>query len=71
MRKMRHALTGAIYEIDEDGLVRVEENGVVGTFREDGSWVSGELRSADPHMCKWVGGQQLPDRHPFRENDPQ
>lgn len=57
MRKLRHVLSGATYESHEPGLIRVDHNGVVGIFREDGSWVSGELRSADQHMCNWVGGR--------------
>jgi hypothetical protein len=59
MRKLRHALTGATYEVVEGGLVRVEHDGREGLFRPDGTWHSGELRDADPHMIGWVGGPQL------------
>ena len=63
MRSLRHPLSGAIYEIDTDGLVLVtSKDGAVGRFRADGTWVEGELRSCDPHVCVWVGGPQLPSR---------
>lgn len=59
MYKLRHVLTGGIYELQEDGLVRVEEDGKVGLFHPDGRWRSGELRCADPHMIGWVGGPKV------------
>jgi hypothetical protein len=60
VRKLRHPLTGAIYEIqEEDGLVRVELDGVSGVFDAEGVWQSGELKSVDPQLCGWVGGRQL------------
>ena len=60
--KLRHALTGGTYELADDGLVRVEENGAVGLFHADGRWYSGELREADQHFINWIGGPQLPSR---------
>lgn len=60
MRTRRHPLSGAIYDVREDGLVSVDKNGQVGVFRPDGTWVSGELREADPHLCGWLAGRQLP-----------
>ena len=64
MRSLRHPLSGAIYEIDADGLVLVtSKEGVAGRFRADGTWVDGALRTCDPHVCVWVGGPQLPSRH--------
>jgi hypothetical protein len=56
---MVHPLTGAVYERDEDGLVRVtESDGRVGWFTPQGDHVRGEVRSADPHIIDWVGGRQ-------------
>jgi NAD(P)-dependent dehydrogenase (short-subunit alcohol dehydrogenase family) len=61
--KLRHPRTGAIYETQEDGLVRVtEEGGQSGRFHPDGRWHSGELRDADPHFTGWVGGPTLESR---------
>jgi hypothetical protein len=64
MRKLRHPLTGAIYEVDVDGLVLVTSRaGVTGRFTNQGVWVEGELRQCDPHVCVWVGGPQLKSRY--------
>jgi hypothetical protein len=60
MKDIRHPLSGAVYGREANGLVRVDHNGKVGWFRPDGMWVSGEIRSADPHLCCWVGGKDLP-----------
>lgn len=56
---MRHPMTGAHYERQDDGLVRVEEeDGRHGLFFPDGRWHSGELRFADPHVLDFVGGRR-------------
>jgi NAD(P)-dependent dehydrogenase (short-subunit alcohol dehydrogenase family) len=54
MAKLRHPLTGGIYERQPDGRVRVEEGGATGVFEPDGRWRSGALRHADPHLIGWV-----------------
>ncbi len=56
MRKVRHPLSGAIYELDEEFNVLVTSRfGETGTFDSEGRWLGGTIRSADPEMCKWVG----------------
>ncbi len=63
MRQRRHALSGALYDVRDDGNVDVtSRDGVTGTFTPDGEWISGELRHADPHLCGWLAGPQLPPR---------
>jgi hypothetical protein len=62
---MRHPVTGALYT-DDGGNVRVESDGLVGVFRRNGSWISGELREADPMMCLWIAGHDFGDEVPFR-----
>ncbi len=60
--RLRHALTGHIYEQHDDGLVHVTDHrGEVSKFKADATWVSGPLTHADPNMLNWVGGKQLPD----------
>jgi hypothetical protein len=56
MRKHRHALSGAIYEYADDGIgpVLVSKDGSWGLFTADGVWVQGEIRWADPQMCRWI-----------------
>jgi NAD(P)-dependent dehydrogenase (short-subunit alcohol dehydrogenase family) len=63
--KLRHPLTGAIYALEDGGLVRVEHDGRIGRFHANGSWHSGELRDADIHLIGWVGGPQLDTRGPL------
>jgi hypothetical protein len=57
VRGIRHALSGALYEWAEDdiGPVRVtDKQGRQGRFDRDGRWLSGELRVADPELCRWI-----------------
>jgi hypothetical protein len=63
MRSMRHPLSGAIYDLEADGNVRVEKDGKAGRFRTDGTYLSGDIYAADPHLCQWIGGRALPSRH--------
>ena len=63
MRAIKHPLSGAIYDLQSDGTVRVEKDGKAGIFRADGTYVSGEIFFADPHLCVWIGGRELPSRH--------
>ena len=59
MPKLRHPVSGAVYDACGDGLVRVETpDGAVGFFRGDGSHHHGELRDADPQDCGWVGSEK-------------
>jgi hypothetical protein len=63
MRGIKHPLSGAIYDLQTDGTIRVDKDGQAGIFRADGSYVSGEIFFADPHLCVWIGGRELPSRH--------
>jgi len=63
MRRRWHALSGAIYDVRDDGTVEVTaRDGTTGVFTADGEWIEGELRHADPHLCGWLAGPQLPPR---------
>ena len=63
MRGIKHPLSGAIYDLQADGAIRVEKDGKAGIFRADGAYVSGEIFFADPHLCVWIGGGEIPSRH--------
>lgn len=56
--KIRHAFTGHVYELLDDGTVRVTDpaTGDGGVFTADAEWVSGAIRVADFHLCRHVGG---------------
>jgi hypothetical protein len=57
---LKHPFSRALYEQDGKGNVRVTTiDGKVGTFREDGTHVSGELVDADPQLCGWIGGPKV------------
>ena len=60
MASLKHPLTGALYTLEANGLVKVENNGLVGYFTADGRHHSGEIRQADPHLVLWLGGPKLP-----------
>ena len=63
--KLKHPLTGAIYTLQDDGLIRVEVDGRSGLFHPDGRYKSGDVRDADPHLIGWIGGPQLQTRGPL------
>ena len=63
MRTIQHPLSGSIYDLMPDGTVRVvTRDGLTGSFDKSGRWLSGEVRQADPHLCVWIGGSELPNR---------
>ncbi len=63
MAKIRHPLSGTIYDVAEDDTVVVEKDGRSGRFDRDGTWLGGEVRTADPEMCRWVASPRLVTRH--------
>ena len=64
MRSIRHPLSGALYDLEANGFIQVTaRDGKKGLFRADGTYISGDLCFADPHLCIWIGGRDLPSRH--------
>jgi nitrite reductase/ring-hydroxylating ferredoxin subunit len=58
---LRHPLNGWLYEDLGDEVVKVTTpKGATGKFTVDADWIEGELTDANPHLCLWVGGHQLP-----------
>ena len=63
MPKLRHAVSGAIYDLEPEGLVRIETpDGKTGWFNADASWHHGEVKEADPQIIGWIAGGRLPSR---------
>lgn len=61
--RITHPITAAVYELVEDGSVRVVDvEGREGHFDKTGRHLSGELRIADPHIIDWVAMKSLPSR---------
>ena len=59
MLGIHHPFSGALYEQDGEGNVLVTDGEKTGLFRENGSWISGELKECDPQLCNWIDGPQL------------
>jgi hypothetical protein len=58
MRSIRHPLSGALYDLEAKGVIRVTaHDGKTGRFRVDGTYIKGDLYFADPHLCGWIGGR--------------
>jgi hypothetical protein len=70
--KIRHAFTGFTYErIDLDRVEVVDPaSGRRGLFDRQARWLSGDLTSADFHLCGYVGGRQPQDPKAHRATQP-
>jgi hypothetical protein len=62
VRTIRHPLSGALYDLTESGDIQVSKDGRTGLFTSHGKWIEGEIRQADPHLCLWIAGKDLPNR---------
>jgi len=59
--KWRHPMNGHLYERVEENRVKVTNlDGIDSFFDADGNWLEGSQTQADPHLCMWVGGPNLP-----------
>jgi hypothetical protein len=69
MRGIKHPLTFDIYEVSDDGAsVVVRGDSISGIFTFGGQWVSGEIKSADAHLCGWLGSERGENRFRDTEN---
>jgi hypothetical protein len=67
MRSIPHPLSGALYDLEANGVIRVTgRDGKSGLFRADGTYVSGDVYFADPQLCGWIGGSDLNSRYRSR-----
>lgn len=57
---MRHPFDNSLYQLTEDGHVRITDGDREGLFTGQGVWVSGEIREADPQLCVWVSNVHEP-----------
>ncbi len=44
-----------LYQMDDDGNIRITNGNRVGIFTPKGVHISGDIRQADPQLCVWVG----------------
>ncbi|AMY52383.1 hypothetical protein HQP04_02415 [Rhodococcus fascians] len=56
MRQIKHPMSHAIYEFDDDFNVLVtDRHGKTGTFDPEGRYLHGEVKAVDPELARWVG----------------
>ena len=50
-----------LYELTEDGNIRVTRDGRTGIFTGEGIHLEGEIREADPQLCNWITNEPDPE----------
>jgi hypothetical protein len=55
-----HPFDNVLYQLTEEGLIRLTDGDRTGLFQQDGQWIEGEIRQCDPQMCVWVGNRPDP-----------
>ena len=74
MRQLVPLCAGAKFRVDHVPPLELEErrrqpfpvlekDGATGRFTTAGQYLDGEITTADPQLCGWIGGIQLPSRH--------
>ena len=62
MGSMTHPFdTDTLYQVDEDGNIRLTRGNSVGIFSRWGVHISGDIKQADPQLCNWVGNNPDPE----------
>jgi len=62
MASMYHPFdTDTLYQADEDGNIRLSNGNSVGIFTNEGIYLSGDIKHADPQLCVWVGNNPDPE----------
>jgi hypothetical protein len=56
---IRHPMSMQTYRAESPHRVRVESHTAWGVFTENGEWLEGPIRSADPTFCRWVASGRL------------
>ena len=51
---LRHPYTAQTYELAGENRVRVKDGNKSGLFDRDGTWLEGDLKSADPMLCRFL-----------------
>ena len=50
-----------LYDLTDEGPIRITRDGKTGFFTGEGVYLSGEIRSADPQLCNWITNVPNPD----------
>ena len=57
---IKHPFDNVIYTLMENGEIRITDGDREAFFHQDGRWIKGDFRQADPQMCVWVGNRPDP-----------
>lgn len=52
--------TDHLYEMTEDGNIKITTPNKQGIFTDQGIYISGDLKQADPQLCVWVANNPDP-----------
>ena len=61
MSMTHHFDPDCLYELTDEGTIRITRDGKTGFFTGEGVYLSGEIRSADPQLCNWITNVPNPD----------
>ena len=62
MASSRHPFDpDTLYELTDDGNIRLSNGNREGIFTDEGRHLSGEILEADPQLCVWVANNPDPD----------
>ena len=62
MSKLTHPFDReTLYQLEDDGNVRISKGNRFGLFTWEGIHISGEIRESDPQMCNWVANNPDPN----------
>lgn len=64
MHGITHPYSRDLYEIDEQGRVKVtsRDGSQIGFYAANGRWLEGDKFDADPHLCGWVSAPRKEHR---------
>ena len=69
LRRWRYPLKKQLFEEVGDGTVRVTcDDGRIGLFKADGTYISGDLTQASRQMLVWLTAPRLPEECDYRWN---
>lgn len=51
---IRHPYSAMTYELAGNNRVCVRDGNRSGIFDRSGSWIEGDIKSADPCLCRWI-----------------
>jgi hypothetical protein len=58
---IRHPFTAMTYELAGENRVRVTHGNQSGFFDRSGTWLEGDLKSADPCFCRFIASAWVMD----------